>query len=65
MAIVNNSGVRIHYKVERDCPSDNAHARHGGSIENWVNAEYVAALKDELRLILIDSRGFGESAIAG
>ena len=61
MAIVNNSGVRIHYKVEGDGPPITLMHGMGGSIENWVNAGYVAALKDELRLILIDSRGFGES----
>ena len=61
MALVNNAGIHIHYEVEGSGPPITLMHGMGGSIDNWVRTGYVAALKDELRLILIDARGFGES----
>jgi pimeloyl-ACP methyl ester carboxylesterase len=61
MAQVDNDGVRIHYEVEGNGPPLTLMHGMGGSIENWRRAGYVDALKDQYRLILIDSRGFGDS----
>jgi pimeloyl-ACP methyl ester carboxylesterase len=62
MARVNNDGVEIHYEVEGSGPPVLLMHGMGGSINNWVAAGYVEALRDKLRLILVDSRGFGESS---
>ena len=61
---VDNNGVRIHYEVD-DAASDGPplvlmHGM-GMSTKDWHNAGYAAALSGEFRLILIDSRGFGQS----
>ena len=62
---IGNNGVRIHYEVNDDAP-ENApplvlmHGM-GGSTRNWHDAGYTDALSGEFRLILIDSRGFGQS----
>ena len=61
MALVNNAGIHIHYEVEGSGPPITLMHGMGDSIDNWVRMGYVDALKDELRLILIDARGFGES----
>jgi pimeloyl-ACP methyl ester carboxylesterase len=61
MPYADSQGVRIHYEVEGAGPPITLMHGMGGSIDNWVRAGYVDALKGELRLILIDSRGFGES----
>ena len=61
MALVNNAGVRIHYEVEGSGPPITLMHGMGDSIDNWVRNGYVDALRDGLLLILIDSRGFGES----
>ena len=62
---IDNNGVRIHYEVNDDAPADAPplvlmHGM-GGSTKNWHNAGYTATLSGEFRLILIDSRGFGQS----
>ena len=61
---IDNNGVRIHYEVD-DAPNDMPplvlmHGM-GMSTKDWHNAGYTAALSGEFRLILIDSRGFGQS----
>ncbi len=61
---IDNNGVRIHYEID-DAPDDAPplvlmHGM-GGSTQNWHNAGYTAKLAGEFRLILIDSRGFGQS----
>ncbi len=61
MAVVDNNGVRIHYEVEGDGPPLTLMHGMGGSIDNWRRAGYIDALKDQYRLILVDSRGFGDS----
>lgn len=62
MARVDNQGVEIHYEVEGSGPPVVLMHGMGGSIKNWIAAGYVEALRDELQLILVDSRGFGESS---
>jgi pimeloyl-ACP methyl ester carboxylesterase len=61
MAQVDNNGVAIHYEVEGSGPPVVLMHGMGGSINNWIRAGYVDALRDQLQLILIDARGFGES----
>lgn len=56
-------GVRIHYELEG--PEDGVPLvlLHGAAsrIESWIEAGYVDLLKDRFRLVLVDSRGNGES----
>jgi pimeloyl-ACP methyl ester carboxylesterase len=61
MSITMNNGVEIHYQVEGQGPP--LVVQHGGfgSIEDWYEYGYVAGLKDNYRLILIDARAHGES----
>jgi pimeloyl-ACP methyl ester carboxylesterase len=61
MPRLDNRGVRIHYEVEGAGPPITLMHGMGGSIDNWVRAGYVDALKGEFRLVLIDARGFGTS----
>ena len=61
MPMADNAGVAIHYEVEGSGPPITLMHGMGGSIDNWVRAGYVDALRGELQLILIDSRGFGAS----
>ena len=61
MSYADNHGVRIHYEVEGSGPPITLMHGMGGSIDDWVRAGYVDALRGELQLILIDSRGFGAS----
>jgi pimeloyl-ACP methyl ester carboxylesterase len=56
-----NHGVRIHYRVEGDGPPLVLQHGYTQSVVDWDDAGYVAALRDEFRLILIDSRGHGAS----
>ena len=59
---LDNDGVRIHYEVEEgDGPAVVLVHGMGGSTENWRNAGYPEKLSGEFRLVLIDSRGFGQS----
>lgn len=62
MARVDNHGVEIYYEVEGSGPPVLLMHGMGGSINNWIAAGYVEALRHELQLILVDSRGFGESS---
>ena len=61
MPYVNNNGTRIHYHVDGEGPP--LVLMHGFtlSIESWREFGYVKALKDDYRLILVDSRGHGAS----
>ncbi|MGD9879423.1 alpha/beta fold hydrolase [Reyranella sp.] len=61
MARVSNKGVSIHYRVEGDGPP--VVLGHGitSSSDVWYEHGFVAALKPRYRLILIDSRGHGQS----
>jgi pimeloyl-ACP methyl ester carboxylesterase len=61
MPYANNHGIRIHYQVEGAGPP--LVLQHGftDSLENWYERGYVAALKRDHQLILIDARGHGVS----
>ena len=54
-------GVRIHYEVEgRGAPLVLVHG-FTGSGQDWRDFGYVEALRNECQLILIDTRGHGQS----
>ena len=61
MAYTKNAGVRIHYEVEGSGPA--LVLLHGfmSSLEDWFECGYVAGLRSHYRVILIDSRGHGDS----
>ena len=61
MPYADNAGVKIHYEVEGTGPPLTLMHGMGGSVQNWHRAGYVDALKDEFKLILVDSRGCGDS----
>lgn len=54
-------GVKIHYEIEGDGPP--LVLQHGllSDIESWHRRGYVERLSPQFQLILIDSRGHGES----
>ena len=61
MPYANNHSVRIHYQVEGEGPP--LVLQHGftSSLQNWYAYGYVAALRQDYQLILIDARGHGQS----
>ena len=61
MPRVINDGISVHYRVEGDGPP--LILQHGftDSSETWYEMGYVDALKSNYHLILIDSRGHGQS----
>ena len=61
MSYADNQGTRIHYCVEGEGPL--LVLQHGFTqcIDDWYEAGYVAALKRDYRLILVDARGHGQS----
>ena len=61
MPYTENASVRIYFVVEGDGPE--LVLLHGfmGSVDDWIARGYVAALRSSYRLILIDSRGHGQS----
>lgn len=62
MPYATNNGVRIRYEVEGDGPPLLLHIGGvGGALEDWHDAGYVSALRDDYRLILLDPRGQGRS----
>jgi pimeloyl-ACP methyl ester carboxylesterase len=56
-----NAGVRIRYELDGQRPPLLLHIGYIGALEDWIEAGYVAALRDHYRLILIDPRGQGGS----
>ena len=61
MPYANNQGVHIHYKIEGGGqPLVLCHGL-GGSLDDYYEFGYVAALEENYQLILIDSRGHGAS----
>lgn len=61
MPRVDNKGVSIHYRVEGEGPSLVLQHGFSDTSETWYERGYVAALKPNYRLILIDVRGHGQS----
>lgn len=61
MAFVSNGGVRIHYEVEGNGPPLLLVHGRGWSMKDWYRAGFPDALKDEFQVVLVDTRGFGES----
>lgn len=61
MSFVLNDDVKIHYKVEGE--GECLVLSHGffDSLEDWYEYGYVDAFKNRYKLILIDSRGHGQS----
>lgn len=61
MAYVSSKGVQIHYQVEGSGPP--LVLLHGsfGSLDDWRDFGYVAALRADRTLILMDARGHGKS----
>jgi len=61
MPYANNRGVQIRYEVEGAGPP--LILQHGFtcSIEDWYEGGYVAVLKADHRLVLVDARGHGGS----
>ena len=61
MPYANNQGVRIYYEVEGNGPP--LVLQHGLalSLEDWRDAGYPQALRNDYQLILIDARGHGHS----
>lgn len=61
MPFVHNGDVRIHYEVEGAGAPLVLHHGYSGSLRNWYQNGYVAALQDRYQLILVDARGHGQS----
>lgn len=61
MPLTDNLGVRVHYEVVGDGPA--LVLGHGsfGSLDDWKDLGYVAALRSSRTLILIDFRGHGRT----
>ena len=61
MPYADNNGVKIHYEVEGEGPP--LVLQHGftRSLQGWRDNGYVAALKNDYKLIMVDSRGHGAS----
>jgi pimeloyl-ACP methyl ester carboxylesterase len=61
MPYANNQGVHIHYQVVgKGAPLVLLHGLFASWVD-WYEAGYVAALKDNYQLLLIDGRGHGAS----
>ena len=61
MPRVDNRGVSIHYRVEGNGPPLVLGHGFTDSSDVWFERGYVAALKAKYRLVLIDTRGHGQS----
>ena len=61
MPFVNNQGVRIHYETEGAGPPLVLQHWSVATLDNWADFGYVTALKNDYRLILLDTRGHGSS----
>jgi pimeloyl-ACP methyl ester carboxylesterase len=61
MPRVDNKGVSIHYRVEGSGPPLVLVHGISDSSDVWYERGYVAALKPNYRLVLIDARGHGQS----
>jgi pimeloyl-ACP methyl ester carboxylesterase len=61
MPYANSQGMRIHYETEGQGPPLVLQYGQYWPLEIWYEHNYVTALKNDYQLILIDSRGQGES----
>ena len=61
MPFIENGGVRIHYEVEGEGPPLFLHHGAGESLETWRSLGYTKAFGRHLRLVLMDTRGHGQS----
>jgi pimeloyl-ACP methyl ester carboxylesterase len=58
---VSNDGVRIYYEVEGHGPPLLLHHGLTDTLDGWRRAGFAEALRESYSLILIDSRGHGQS----
>jgi pimeloyl-ACP methyl ester carboxylesterase len=56
-----NDSVRVYYETEGAGPPLLLHCGFLQSLQDWRDAGYVAALRDDFRLVLLDPRGQGAS----
>ena len=61
MPYVQSTGARIHYRVEGTGPPVVMIHGYSDSLIDWYEAGYVAALRDEYTLVMVDCRGHGLS----
>ncbi len=61
MPYADNNGVRIYYQVEGNGPPLVLQHWSTSSIQGWYRNGYVEPLKSDYQLILVDSRGHGQS----
>jgi pimeloyl-ACP methyl ester carboxylesterase len=61
MPRVDNKGISIHYRVEGDGPPLVLQHGFSDSSETWYERGFVAALKPNYSVVLIDVRGHGQS----
>ncbi len=61
MPFIDHDGVKIHFAVEGRGPALVLHHGLGRSLAMWRDGGYVAALKNDFRLVMIDARGHGDS----
>lgn len=61
MPYVENNGIKIHYVVIGEGPPLVMLHASMGSYAEWHGGDYINALKDKYKLILVDLRGHGES----
>ena len=54
-------GVRVHYELDGEGPALVLQHGTGGSLEMWKGRGFVERLRDHYQLVLVDSRGHGES----
>lgn len=61
MPFVHNQGVRVHYHAVGSGPALVLHHGALGSEADWIDLGYVDALKEGRQLVVLDSRGHGQS----
>jgi pimeloyl-ACP methyl ester carboxylesterase len=61
MPYADNAGIRIHYRTEGQGPPLVIQHWSLATMDDWYDYGYVAALKSDFRLVLLDARGHGAS----
>jgi pimeloyl-ACP methyl ester carboxylesterase len=61
MPYAQNGSVRIYYEVAGSGPSLLLHCGFVGTLDDWADAGYLAALTDRYRVLRLDPRGQGRS----